>query len=257
MLPPAHIRQQRILQWLGDTAFLSTSELRKRLGSNAMTLWRDLNALEEQGLIRRVRGGAELASGTEDEFEAKAAERMHAKHRIAEMAARTFVRGGMTLALEGGTTVMALVEYLPSEQVSIITNSLPVASRLRKLRPNLRVRMPPGWLSGVSGNLCGPETVRWLRARKTDLCFIGATAFDLGRGPTDPNPLEIEAKRAMLSGSTKVVLLIDQGKFGQSSTSAVVHPRHLHAVVTDTTPQARFTEFFDRFQTALIVADPA
>jgi DeoR/GlpR family transcriptional regulator of sugar metabolism len=233
---------------------MATGELRKRLNVNAMTLWRDLNSLEEQGLIRRVRGGAELSSGSEDDFEAKSTEQTAAKRRIGAAAVENFAQRGMTLALEGGTTVMALVEHLPLEQISIITNSLPVASRLRQIRPDLRVRMPPGWLNGVSGNLCGPETVRWFRSQKTDLCFIGATGFDAERGPTDPNPLEIEAKRAMLRQSEKVILLIDQQKFGRRSTSQVVHPKHLSAIVTDGLPEKRFQRYLKQFPTELIVA---
>lgn len=237
---PAPARQQHILRLLGRSGSVRASELARELRVTAMTLWRDLEGLAEQGLLRRVHGGAVAAGADplEADFESKAAAAARAKERIARFAVRHFVRAGDVIALEGGTTVAAVAEALPDEGVSIVTNSLPVALRIRAMRPRLAVSLPSGWLSAVSGNLCGPETVRNLRQSRATVCFISCSGYDLHRGPLDPNPLEIEAKRAMASASSRVILLLDHGKFHTLSRSVAIHPGRLHAVVTDKPPPA-------------------
>ena len=177
---PAPARQQQILRLLGRSGSVRCSELANELGVTAMTLWRDLEALAEQGLLRRVHGGAVAANygSLEAEFEAKAAAAVRAKERIARFAVHRFVRAGDVIALEGGTTVAAVVHALPETGVSLVTNSLPVALRIRSMRPRLSVSLPGGWLSAVSGNLCGPEAVRNLRQSLATVCFISCAGYD-------------------------------------------------------------------------------
>ncbi len=232
------VRQQRILAKLKERGVVGAAELRAELGVTAMTVWRDLRELEEQGLLRRTRGGARALEALPGEagFEVKAPTAEAAKRRIAARAVAEFVRAGDVIAMEGGTTVAALVEFLPEARVSVVTNSLPVAARLRSERPGLPVAMPGGWLSPVSGNLCGPDAARRLARNETAVCFIGASGFDAERGPMDPNPLEIEAKRAMAEKARRVVLLLDASKWGKRGACVTLHPRRIHTVVTEAAP---------------------
>ncbi|MBL9215181.1 MAG: DeoR/GlpR transcriptional regulator [Opitutaceae bacterium] len=252
----ASSRHQRILTRLRDRGRVAGRELVRLLAVTPMTVWRDLRLLEEQGLLRRVRGGAEMSSRAagEPDFEVKAAAANSAKERIAACAARTFIRVGDVVAMEGGTTVATLVGHLPAERVSILTNSLPVALRLRTLRPALPVRIASGWVSPISGNVTGPEALKSIRSQAATLCFLSATAFDAERGPTDPNPLEIEVKRALAAISDRVILLLDSSKFGRRAAAITLHPRRLHAVVTDAPPPADIAALLVRYSVRLIVA---
>ena len=234
----ATARHQHILSALRKRGSLSSAALRRELGTTAMTVWRDFKTLEELGLLRRVRGGASLAGllPGEPDYEEKHARADGAKRRIAAFAATEFVREGDTVALEGGTTVAALLDFLPRSRISILTNSLPVALRARSVRPECPVRIAGGWLSRISGNTSGPETVRAMEKWRSSVCFISATGFDAEVGPSDPNPLEIEAKRALVAGAKQTVLLLDSSKFGRRSAAVTLHPRRLAAIVTDAKP---------------------
>lgn len=229
-------RHQRILVILRDRGEVRISGLSVGLGVTPMTVWRDLKILGEQGLLRRVRGGAVAEGGPEPDFEIKAGAAGVAKRMIAEAAVREFVREGDVIAMEGGTTVAALVSALPEKRISVVTNSLPIALALRQQRPALPVRVIGGWLSLVSGNSVGSETLRDIRGARVSVCFLGATGWDEARGPMDPNPLEIEVKRALAASADRVVLLMDSRKFGVSSASVMIHPKRLHAMVTDQMP---------------------
>jgi len=233
-------RQQHILRMLEEEGEVQVSRLPSLLRVTSMTVWRDVKGLEEQGLLRRGRGVimAVRERAGEASFEWKQEQFSEVKRRIAVCAARTFVGDGEVLALEGGTTVAALVDALPMQRISVTTNSLPIALRLRAQRPALPLRVVGGWLSSVSGNTTGPETVKEIRRSRFSVCFLSATGWDAARGPMDPNPMEIEVKRAMASAARRVVLLMDAGKFSVRSVSVMIHPRRLHALVTNAPPPA-------------------
>lgn len=249
-------RHQLILALLRQRAVISARDLRNLLGVTAMTVWRDLRELEELGLLCRVRGGARSLGpeAQEPDFETKTTAASEAKRRIAACAVAHFVRAGETIALEGGTTVAALVDHLPEARVSVLTNSLPVALRVRARRPALPVQLPGGWLSQVSGNVVGPEALQFIARQRASTCFLSASGFDVTQGPTDPNPLEIEVKRAWAAVSTRVVLLLDAGKFGKRSAAVMIHPRRLHAVVTEARPPRAIVQCLAEHGVDLIIA---
>lgn len=252
----AAVRHQRILSLVRDQGVVSTAGLQHDLGVTAMTVWRDLKILQELGLLRRTRGGAhrvERALG-EPDFEAKNAAAHAAKQRIAALAAREFVREGDTIALEGGTTVAALVDHLPQKRVSILTNSLPVALRVRAIRPELPVEVAGGWLSQVSGNTTGPEALRAMEKWQASICFLSATSFEAEVGPSDPNPFEIEARRMLASCARRVVMLLDSSKFGTRSAAVTLHPRRLDALVSDARPPRAIRELLRQHQVRFLLA---
>lgn len=253
------VRHQQILALLKEQGNVSAGSLKRRFGVTAMTIWRDLRILEELGLLRRVRGGALAMSPTaaEDPFEEKSRSDTLAKKGIAAFAASKFIHDGDTIALEGGTTVATLVDFLPAARISIFTNSLPVALRVRTARPELPVRVTGGWMSPVSGNLTGPEALREIGKLSADVCFLSATGFDGEVGPSDPNPIEVEAKRAWVSVSRKTVLLMDSSKFGIRSAAVTLHPRNLSALVTDASPPQEVVRLLAKWQIPLLVAPGA
>jgi DeoR/GlpR family transcriptional regulator of sugar metabolism len=254
----ANVRHQHILSRLGEQGTVSTTELHADLGVTAMTIWRDLKMLEELGLLCRVHGGARSSHAAPGEpvFELKNTAASMAKQRIAAFTAAKFIHEGDTIALEGGTSVASLIEYLPTQRISVLTNSLPVATRLRAVRPELPVAMAGGWLSSVSGNTTGSETLRAMEKWEASICFISASAFDAEVGPSDPNPFEIEAKRMIVSRARRTVMLLDSSKFNQRSTAVTLHPRRLDALVTDKRPPIAIATLLKSNQVRLCIAPP-
>ncbi len=250
------VRHQQILALLKEQGNLSAGMLKTRFGVTAMTIWRDLQALEELGLLRRVRGGALAVSPTarENAFEEKGHADTSAKRRIASLAAAKFLHDGSTVALEGGTTVATLVDFLPPKRISLFTNSMPVALRVRAIRPELPVRITGGWMSPVSGNLTGSEALREIAKLSCDVCFLSATGFDGEVGPSDPNPFEVEVKRAWTAISRQTVLLLDSTKFGKRSAAVTLHPKKLSAIVTNATPPQEVVRLLEKWGIRLWVA---
>ena len=254
----AAFRHSRILGRLRESGEVRAAELSRALGVTAMTVWRDLRELGEQGLLRKVRGGA--VSGVlagEQEFETKAPASSRAKRAIAKCAAGMFVREGRVIGLEGGSTVAAMLDFLPLERITIVTNSLPVALRVRAVRPALPVKLLGGWLSQISGNTCGKEALREAARSRLDVMFLSATGWDWSRGPVDPNPLEIEVKRTLAERAGKVVFLMDRTKFGVPSPSVVLHPRRIDTLIVDGAPTGDFTASLTRQGVGAVVSTRA
>src|SRR4051794_22523388 len=86
---------------------LSVATLSRETGVSEMTIRRDLEALEREGLLRRVHGGAIRVSprGYEPPFALRAVRESDAKRRIGELAA-TLVDGGETIVIDMGTTTL-------------------------------------------------------------------------------------------------------------------------------------------------------
>lgn len=228
-------RHRRILEMLEQDGSISLPSLRAVLPVTGMTLWRDLAALEAQGRLRRVRGGAVRPDvAVEPAFSQKTRRALERKRRIAAQAAAEFVEEGDVLILEGGTTVAELLPFLRKPRLTVVTNSLPILSRIQSTHRHLGVHASGGMLSQVSGNLVGPEAVAFFSRRRAHTFFMSATGLDAQLGRiTDPNPVEIEVKRAMAASAARIILLLDATKIGVVSVEEVLPLKEVDVLVTD------------------------
>jgi DeoR/GlpR family transcriptional regulator of sugar metabolism len=91
-----------------------------------------------------------------------------------------------------------------------------------------------GTISPVSGNFVGPEAVNFFKHKFARTFFMSATGLDPETGAlTDPNPVEIEVKRAMAKSAQRVVLLLDAAKIGTRSLQRVLPLEQLDSAVID------------------------
>lgn len=238
-------RRTLIRRQLRGNSGVTTAQLQELLGVSAMTIWRDLGALDKAGVLRRVHGGAvptDETAGPEPTFAMKAVRAASAKQRIARAAISEFVRPNLVLALEGGTTVAALMPFLPVDAgLTVLTNSLEI---VRQAPSGISVICSGGLYREVSGTFVGPQAVQFFAEHSADIAFISATALDASDGLMDPNPLEIEVKRALCRGAKRVVLLIDREKMGQRSTAAVMPLAEVDVLVTNAKPPSAFATAF-------------
>jgi len=219
-----------------DQGVVSSEELSSRFGVTHMTVYRDLKALEALGKLRAVRGGAVRTApspSSEPLYFAKRLVNQPLKESIARYAARSFVQDGDNLILEAGTTVVAMVKHLRYANLTLVTNGLETINETTALLPTLTVMSCGGILREVSHTFVGPQAEEFFRGIRARTLFLGATGLT-AQGITDPNPLEIQVKRAMAASVERVVLLLDSSKFGTRSLAPLLPLEQLHAVVTDT-----------------------
>lgn len=236
-------RQHRIQQLAEQHGRVTLSEVCEEFSVSVATARRDLEALANQGLVRRVHGGAIALRHAPPELPAaeRAAEQVGEKQRIGRAAA-ALVQNGETVFLGSGTTVAAVAAHLQQHQgLTVITNSLLVLNTLASA-PGVTVVSLGGVLRRSEMSLIGHITEQALGEVRADKVFIGIRAIDLEAGLTNDYLPETMTDRAILRSGREVIVLADHTKCGRVSTARLAPLSAMHHLVTDTGTPADFRE---------------
>jgi DeoR/GlpR family transcriptional regulator of sugar metabolism len=229
-------RQHLILQELDAEGTVRVAALADLLRVSEMTVRRDIDALDAEGLLLRVHGGATRAgafSAVEPGFGAKSAREADAKRAIAAEAL-TLLRPGMTLLVSGGTTTHELARLLPRDLgLTVATNSLMAANALAAAGDGGIRTVVLGGQRTPSEALVGPVTVHALDNLHADLCFMGVHGFDPEAGITSPNLLESEVNAAMIAASDQLAVLADATKYGTVGLAGIAPLSAVGTLITD------------------------
>ena len=234
MYPPE--RQRAITELLRGTNGRRAGivQLSEALGVTTETVRRDLDVLERRGLVRRVRGGAELLRITpfEQALAARHAEQYEDKVAIAERFTAELPEDGV-VALDSGSLTYVCARAMPRDRdLVVVTNNLPAAHYLAGL-DNLRVITLPGTVRGVTAAAVDVWTSRRLSTLTVDLAVIGVNGLTVGHGLTTTNPEEAAAKRSMMLAARRRVLPVISGKLGRNSFCSFAAISELDLIITD------------------------
>lgn len=250
--PLKFARQARIQSALDSPASpggVSVRELTELLGVSQATVRRDLEDLERSGVVRRTHGGAVLVRELPrpDRESRQVAE----KRAIAE-AALELVQPGSTYFLGGGTTTLQLAALLDGLDVTVVTNSIPIASQLAG--GHTRVIVIGGTLRTPELSMVGPNAAEAIRAYRAEIAFLGAPALDAQCGFTQDGDAEAATDTAFLEMARRTVLLVDHTKLGRVSTTFVAGVTGIDTVVTDAAADPRQVRGLTAAGTRVVVA---
>jgi DeoR/GlpR family transcriptional regulator of sugar metabolism len=232
----ARQRQTLILERVREQGAVRVADLVRTLGVSDMTVRRDLEVLQERGLIEKVHGGATAVEGSsqfEPGFSVKSTLMQSEKTLIAATAA-SLVTPGTAIAISAGTTTFALAGRLTDiPGLTVLTNSVPVADVLyRDGRPDQTIILSGG-VRTLSDALVGPFAVEVIRSLHVDIVFMGSHGIDQRSGFTTPNILEAETNRALIESGRRLVVLADHTKWGVVGISSVAPLEEAETVITD------------------------
>lgn len=234
MLPSE--RRSRLLARLDEDGPLAVPELSARLRVSPATVRRDLRLLESSGRLKRVRGGAAPAAAPGDTAEPLHQEkvRRHQREKQAIAAeAVSHVRDGFVVALDSGTTTMALAKELRRyDNLTVITTDLKIALVLADA-PSIDVIIVGGSVRKSLYSVVGPLAERALGDLNAQVCFLGADAIDVLSGVTNASLSEVAIKRALLRCGRERILLADHSKFDRVSLAEVAALDGFTEVITD------------------------
>lgn len=246
---PGAARRDQMRALIEQRAFARVADLSRELGVSAVTVRSDLDALEAQGAIRRIHGGAmpmDTARLRERPFEEAAAEAAAAKAAIASAAA-DLIKPGMSLLLDVGTTAAAVARELLRRDdlagLTVITSSLSIALLLEAAIPRVQVIVTGGTLRPLQHSLVAPLAHLVLARVHADLALIGCTGIDAEAGVTNVNLPEAEVKAAMIAAATRAAVIADGSKVGRVHLGQVAGARDIDILITDpAAPQAALAE---------------
>lgn len=245
-------RQREIVARLRGGMVQSVTGLAAELEVSDETIRRELRLLEEQGVIIREHGGARLAAQV---FEGPLSQRMEenaeAKLRIARAAAR-FVSDGMILFIDSGTTSCFIAKQLVDRKsLTVITNSLQVASDLGGINGN-RLFLAAGEMDYEYRAFSDHTAQHYVGGFTPHLSILSVGAIRVDRGLMDFHPGEAAMSRIAYATSEQVLLGADASKFGRYG---LIHTAPLSSVgilVTDKRLEDDYAQAFE--QAEVVVA---
>jgi DeoR family transcriptional regulator of aga operon/DeoR family fructose operon transcriptional repressor len=227
-------RRQQILNLLEETGSLDVGDLADRFAVSVVTIRKDLDDLEREGLLQRTFGGAVFShrSRFNRSFLERASQHLPEKLAIAA-AALEYIKEGDTIILDAGTTTLALAQVLKTHVKSafIITCSVPVA--LEVSSAGYDILLLGGMVRNKSLALLGRETLWMLDRYRADKAFLGSSGFTIEKGHTTPNPEDAQVKEAIMRVSREKYVLVDSSKFGDQCLTRFANLRDIDLTITD------------------------
>ncbi len=240
----AEERRSFILSELTRDRVVKISSLSKHFGISEVSIRRDLERLEQLGMLKRVHGGAvALPAAPMGLLSGAVAPVSPAKERIGRAAAQ-LIRPGDRLILDSGTSVLQVGrsisgDLLASGNLTIITSSLPVVHELGAWK-SVHVLLLGGIYLPEYQVVVGPQTVANLGNLHADKLFLGADGMTLSHGVTTANVLEAEVDRAMVKAAQEVILVADSSKIGGIGLTTIMPLERVHKLITDEGAPADF-----------------
>lgn len=224
-------RQAKILQIVNENSKVEVALLAEILEVSQVTVRKDLDALEDRGLLVREHGYAQVCNS--DDVSKRLAVRYDIKLKIARMAAE-IVADGETVMIESGSSCAILAEILANEKrdVTIITNSAFIASHIRNASAS-KVVLLGGDYQKESQVMVGPLVRKCAREFYVDKLFMGTDGFIPQAGFTCGDMMRAEAMKNMAESAKHAVILTDSTKFEQQGVVLQSRFENVQMVFTD------------------------
>jgi DeoR/GlpR family transcriptional regulator of sugar metabolism len=248
------VRLNTILASLQQSGSVSVEGLSKELDVSLVTIRRDLDALESQGLLRRTHGGAVSIEPffyepfrNDRSFQAQVERFADEKRRIGRAAAALITEGEI-IALTPGTTTTEVIRGLPlNHHITVVTSTVNVAMELSK-RKDLDIFVTGGHLRGEWFSLVGPTAAQSLSHLLISTLFVGADGIDAKHGVSCFSPDEAQLNSTMVKHARRKIAVVDHSKFGVVAGWRICPTSDLDILITDSGATDEMVEPFEKAQ---------
>jgi len=225
-----------ILEKLHDNNEVGFSELSLDLHVSEDTIRRDIEALANNGLLLKIRGGAIPRSHNPLTFKERIGQLQDDKEIIATKA-QTLIKSGQTIFMDGGTSVYTLVSLLPTDiKLTIITNNIAIIPALSAYA-GIEMIVLGGKYLKQSETVIGYQAIKMAENYQADLYFMGVCALDMDKGVTASFMEEAELKQVMLHQSGMSIALSTFDKLETFESYRVCPIDSLDYMITETDAQ--------------------
>lgn len=228
-------RRHLILEYIREHDFVAVEELSEHFDISIPTVHRDLNHLQKEGLLQKVRGGAisQTNKVIETSYQNRSQLYQEEKQRIAKYALR-FISDDMFIMLDNSTTVLTMARMLGSfSGLTVITYFEQIIQELARPGYQVSVVSTGGELDRTHMTLIGPIVEATLKDMRVPIAFISTNAISPTFGIMHPHSDESRRKQLIMQAAEEVVLLADHSKFEKTALHVVATLGKIKRIVTD------------------------
>ena len=231
--PPrfTHERQARIVDWLNAHGRVEVLELARLLEVSEHTIRRDLDALQQAGVLQRTHGGAVAIDTRRLGFGGRSAVLADVKSSLGHLGAE-LIEAGQSVVLDAGSTTLEMARALTVRPLTVITNSLDVAAVFDR-DPLVQLVVLGGVWQPDARAFWGHATCQMLAHHHADWAVPGACAVALDAGATASEEPDAMLKQAMIRAARRTLVLADHSKVGGVAPYHVADWAQVHTLVTD------------------------
>ena len=224
-------RQSKIIKLVNTYQKIEVSRLASLLDVSQVTIRKDLDHLESEGLLSREHGYALIKSA--NDINTRMSLNYDKKLAIANEAAE-MINSGETVMLESGSTCTILAEQLAraKKDITIITNSAYIAIRIREL-PIRKVILLGGEYQKDYQGMVGPLVRKCAKEFYVDKFFVGTDGFIPDAGFTCDDLMRVETMQDMAASANRMIILADSSKFAQQGVVIQTTFDEIDTVITD------------------------
>ncbi len=229
-------RRDGIRRVLEREGYVSLSALSEEFGVAPVTIHRDLDRLEGDGFLVRVRGGARrvrTGRSIQTEFSGREAQMRKQKEAIARRAVEE-IPDGATIFMDSSSTVLAMAPFLeqqPGRGLTIVTNSPMVSTHL--MAPLIHVIVLPGELNQTMRSVTGRWTVEFIEQLSFNVAFVSAAGITESDGLMTTQRELAEVTKASFARAARRIALLDSSKFGVSALLSMAPREQVDMIITD------------------------
>lgn len=233
-------RRRQIVKTVNEQGKISVGEISDLFHVSEMTARRDLRTLDQEGLLRRVYGGAisRLGRSYEPPYNIRTTENQEKKELIGDAAARLILDGD-SIAFDVGTTTLEVARSISDHHnLTIVTASLPIANEIvsnHALEEDIRLIIAGGVVRARELSMIGHLPQQAFSELRVDKAFVGVGGLSVEGGLTEYNLEDALVKRPMIEMAKKVIVVADGSKVGRTTFALISTIEAVDILVTDST----------------------
>lgn len=223
-------RANQIMKLLRKTGTAQASSISKHLQVSLVTVRKDLQRMEDEGLLHRIHGGAAIR-----ETKAAPDSRMVIVDRIAEAAAKEINTGDCVIMNAGNTTLLTARKLLGRKGITIITNSIAIARELVQ-QTGIKLIFLGGEVNAEAIFTYGWDAIAQLEQYKANKLILSVSGFSYSTGLTTRHMEAADLLRKMIARTETVIAVADDTKIGFESFYHVGSLDAVDMLITNPTP---------------------
>ena len=229
-------RRKVIRELVRAQGVVRVADLSAQLDVSEITVRRDLEALEQEGVLERTHGGAIYSQRLRAEPLYTDKDRIHRREKQAiGRAAAALVKDGDTLLINSGSTTLQVIHHLRlsgRQGIKIVTSN--VGALAEVLDSDLELILIGGSFRQQSNSLVGPLAVMALERVNANRAFIGVDGVSARHGLTTPILQEAEIAQLMIERTHgPVIVVADHSKVGVIADFVTAPIDRVNILVTD------------------------